>query len=281
MSIGNKGGGLSFNSRTGARARASIPGTGISYSSKLGGSKKRKSSSIRKASPTAKDTRPPSLRPWFLVIAIILIVGGITNLFRDFSAGLFTLIIGGLMLYCRIRRQRHEQIVEQLIEQAKAVTEGEAPCNPEISEGDELQELKPIYLCWWFYAACAVLLVLLLIPSKKDSEPVVEPAPTATVQITVEPTPEPTPKPAPSPTPAPTPTPAPAPTPSAEAAAAAPQASEAPAPQYNYVASRASDKYHYPSCRWAKKIDEANRIYFASSADAEAAGYTSCGTCNP
>ena len=87
------------------------------------------------------------------------------------------------------------------------MTEDEAPCGPEISEGGELQELKPIYLCWWFYAALAVLLVLLLIPSKKDSEPAVEPIPTATVQIAVAPTLEPTPKPTPSPTPAPTPTP--------------------------------------------------------------------------
>ena len=38
MSIGNKGGGLSFNSRTGARARASIPGTGSCCTAAYAGS---------------------------------------------------------------------------------------------------------------------------------------------------------------------------------------------------------------------------------------------------
>lgn len=40
MSFGNKGGGISFNSKSGVRVRASIPGTGISFSSKIGRSKK-------------------------------------------------------------------------------------------------------------------------------------------------------------------------------------------------------------------------------------------------
>lgn len=41
VSVGGKYGGVSVNSRTGARARVSAPGTGLSYSSKLGGSSKR------------------------------------------------------------------------------------------------------------------------------------------------------------------------------------------------------------------------------------------------
>ena len=40
ISLGGKYGGVSFNSRTGARARVSAPGTGLSYTTKLGGSKK-------------------------------------------------------------------------------------------------------------------------------------------------------------------------------------------------------------------------------------------------
>lgn len=39
VSVGNKYGGVSYNTRTGARARVSAPGTGLSYSEKLGGSK--------------------------------------------------------------------------------------------------------------------------------------------------------------------------------------------------------------------------------------------------
>lgn len=39
VSIGGKYGGVSFNSRTGARARVSAPGTGLSYSTKISGTK--------------------------------------------------------------------------------------------------------------------------------------------------------------------------------------------------------------------------------------------------
>lgn len=38
VSVGGKQGGISYNSRTGARARVSAPGTGLSYSAKIGGS---------------------------------------------------------------------------------------------------------------------------------------------------------------------------------------------------------------------------------------------------
>lgn len=39
ISIGNKYGGVSYNTRTGTRARVSAPGTGLSYSSKIGTSR--------------------------------------------------------------------------------------------------------------------------------------------------------------------------------------------------------------------------------------------------
>jgi hypothetical protein len=38
VSVGNKFGGVSYNTRTGARARVSAPGTGLSYSTKIGSS---------------------------------------------------------------------------------------------------------------------------------------------------------------------------------------------------------------------------------------------------
>ena len=49
----------------------------------------------------------------------------------------------------------------------------------------------------------------------------------------------------------------------------------------SYVASDDSDKYHYPSCRWAKEINQENLISFSSVDEAKAAGYTSCGSCHP
>lgn len=55
----------------------------------------------------------------------------------------------------------------------------------------------------------------------------------------------------------------------------------APASTNNYVASAESDKYHLPECRFAKKILPENAIWFATTADAKAAGYSPCGSCHP
>jgi competence protein ComEC len=48
-----------------------------------------------------------------------------------------------------------------------------------------------------------------------------------------------------------------------------------------FVGSSKSDKYHYPSCSAANRIKAANLITFASSSDARAQGYSSCGICHP
>ena len=47
------------------------------------------------------------------------------------------------------------------------------------------------------------------------------------------------------------------------------------------VGSKKSDKYHRLDCRWAKKIAAANLVTFKSPAEAKAAGYTPCKTCEP
>ena len=46
-----------------------------------------------------------------------------------------------------------------------------------------------------------------------------------------------------------------------------------------YVASKNSNKYHLPSCSGAKRISEANKIWFASKEEAEGQGYTPAGNC--
>jgi len=61
----------------------------------------------------------------------------------------------------------------------------------------------------------------------------------------------------------------------------APEISTTTAKSGQFVGSLESDKYHYPSCRWAKKILPQNEIWFASSQDARAAGYVPCGVCKP
>ena len=46
-----------------------------------------------------------------------------------------------------------------------------------------------------------------------------------------------------------------------------------------YVASKNSDKYHLPWCGGAARISEANKVWFTSKAEAEAAGYTPAANC--
>ena len=45
--------------------------------------------------------------------------------------------------------------------------------------------------------------------------------------------------------------------------------------------SRNSDKYHLPTCRWAKKIAPRNLVKFRSAREAKEAGYKPCRTCTP
>lgn len=40
-----------------------------------------------------------------------------------------------------------------------------------------------------------------------------------------------------------------------------------------YMGSKNSDKYHLPTCRWAKQIKQENIVCFSSVEDATAAGY--------
>ena len=129
------------------------------------------------------------------------------------------------------------------------------------------------------------------------------PRPTNTPTLTETPsptsTPEPTDTPGPTNTPVPTNTRMSTPTESATSiptntATAAPTHTAIPSlaptsapppkptePRCAFVGSRESDKYHDPSCRWAKKILPENRICWGSRAEAEAAGYVPCGVCKP
>jgi Metal binding domain of Ada len=54
-------------------------------------------------------------------------------------------------------------------------------------------------------------------------------------------------------------------------------------PQYpvTVVGSRARHIYHKPSCEWARRISARNKLSFATTTDAQAAGYRRCGVCLP
>jgi len=48
-----------------------------------------------------------------------------------------------------------------------------------------------------------------------------------------------------------------------------------------FWASKNSNKYHYPSCKWAQKINPKNLIKFNSPEQAIKAGYVPCKVCKP
>ena len=49
--------------------------------------------------------------------------------------------------------------------------------------------------------------------------------------------------------------------------------------QGKYVGSRSGRAYHYPWCSGARRIKEANKIWFQSKEEAEAKGYKPAGNC--
>ncbi len=55
----------------------------------------------------------------------------------------------------------------------------------------------------------------------------------------------------------------------------------ATAADFKYVGSRKSDKYHSPTCEWAKRISPSNLVTFSSAKDAQEAGYAPCAVCKP
>lgn len=51
--------------------------------------------------------------------------------------------------------------------------------------------------------------------------------------------------------------------------------------QGQYVGSKNSDVYHYPSCYWAEQINPENKIWFVNAQDAVNHGYRPCKVCKP
>jgi len=52
-------------------------------------------------------------------------------------------------------------------------------------------------------------------------------------------------------------------------------------PEVEFVGSKTSNKYHYPTCKWAKTIQPGKLIKFKSAADAQAQHYIPCPLCKP
>lgn len=88
MSIGGKYGGMSFNSRTGARARVSAPGTGLSYSTKIsGGNRKRTDSSLGTRNTQSDDTRAVKKRGTIRkILGVVFAIIAIRSVIVTFSS---------------------------------------------------------------------------------------------------------------------------------------------------------------------------------------------------
>lgn len=119
ISAGGKRGGVSMNSRSGTRARVSIPGTGLSYSTKLSGGKRRQSTfSNNKGTATSRETvikvspntvkpkkapnpsKPPKSPKLYLPCGIIMVLLGILLLFLFWPIGLFSAALGIYYITC-------------------------------------------------------------------------------------------------------------------------------------------------------------------------------------
>ena len=48
-----------------------------------------------------------------------------------------------------------------------------------------------------------------------------------------------------------------------------------------FVGSKKSDKYHLPTCKWAKKIKPNHLLEFSTRSDAITSGYFPCKVCKP
>ena len=94
MSIGGKYGGASFNSKTGARVRASAPGTGLSYSTKISESGKK---CAKSSSKPVTNSRPICLRWWYIALIVLFAIGGLGNIGTSIGAAIFGIAVAAIM----------------------------------------------------------------------------------------------------------------------------------------------------------------------------------------
>ena len=106
-SLGGKVAGVSFNTKNGPRFRVTVPGTGITFTQKIGGKARDSSAddSTQFAHQEEFETYKPPIprRGWFTAIAVILILGGLVSFSNSLLRCLICLIIGIVMFAIRAR----------------------------------------------------------------------------------------------------------------------------------------------------------------------------------
>lgn len=86
LSVGGKGAGMTFNSRTGTRARVSVPGTGLSYSTKIGG--KKKTNKSQSSSSSSSSTSGSFFKKyWRLILGIFFLISAVSGLGGELEVG--------------------------------------------------------------------------------------------------------------------------------------------------------------------------------------------------
>lgn len=100
ISVGNKFGGVSINTKNGITTRVSAPGTGMSYTSRIGGKHKRKSprSSVAEHDPIQKPYKHFYKRAWYIVLTIVLLLGGFGCIPSNIGAAVCGLLIAAALI---------------------------------------------------------------------------------------------------------------------------------------------------------------------------------------
>lgn len=130
MSVGGKYGGFSLNSKTGTRARISIPGTGLSYSTKISGSgrikKKTPSSSKSKIRTSSLNLTPVCLRWWYIALIVLFAIAGLSSIGTSASTSIIAFVIALIMGLFTLKESKKSKNVQpadngELLELQKVV----------------------------------------------------------------------------------------------------------------------------------------------------------------
>lgn len=158
ISVGNKYGGFSFNSKTGARVRVSAPGTGLSYSSNLGSKKTSKSSREAAFVNNSSEVEPTSLR---LDEATL----------RSLNQIAFQEYVEGYLSYARTITPDSDPVeMDKVAEQLKLIN-AEFKRRREIFEADKIEReerIQKFYKRKWIYLIFAVVFAISMVFSLSD-----------------------------------------------------------------------------------------------------------------